>query len=117
MHQLIAAVLFPNSVSGRGCFNQAAQRKVTNLLCSCNVNGPTVLLHICLEGTAVPKWIAMILNTDRRTHHHEPMLATDTPYTRMGPRRYLAPLSSWRLADLVQRGRREREQLERERSL
>lgn len=116
-HQLLAAAPFPNSVSGCGCFNQAAQHRVTNPLCSCNVNGPTVLLHICLEGTAVPKWIAMIFNTDRRANHHEPMLATDRPYTGMGSRSYLAPLSSWRLADLVGRDKWGREQPEREKAV
>lgn len=90
---------------------------MTNLLCSCNVNGPTALLHICLEGTAVPKWIAMIFNTDRRANHHESVLATYRPYTGMGPRRYLAPLSSWRLENLVWRDKWGREQREREKAV
>lgn len=86
--QLTAAVPAPHFIRGRGCFNQ---HKVTNLLRSCRVNGPTALSRCCLEGTAVPKWIAMIFNTDRRANHGKPVLEVNRPRTLMWSDSYLAP--------------------------
>lgn len=85
-----------------------------NLLCSCRVNGPTALSRCCLEGTAAPKWIAMIFNTDRRANHCKPMLAVNWPHALMWPDSYLGPPSSWRPPDSVQGDKSGREQIESE---
>lgn len=59
----------------------------------------------------------MIFHTDRRANHQEHMLATDRPYTTMGPGGYLAPHSSWRLAEWVQGDKGARGVFERKKSV
>lgn len=63
-----------------GCVYQAAQHNASNPLCSCTVNGPTSPPHICLQGAAVSKWIAVIPHTDTAVGLPGSMLAEDRPY-------------------------------------